>query len=74
MKFLGQCDLYDEKIMPHFKAKRFTQKNLFKRQPTLESCGKFFTATNFDCLSKIESFIVFHELLQQNPLYVYKIM
>jgi hypothetical protein len=59
-----------EKIVPNFKAKRFTKKSYLKSTKIGSCCGKFFIAANFDSLSTIE---FFHEILGTKPLYVHNI-
>jgi hypothetical protein len=57
-------------IVPNFKAKRFTQKGYLKSINIGSCCGKVFTVANFNSLSNIKLFFIFHGIIGKKPLYV----
>jgi hypothetical protein len=57
MKFLGQHGLYDKKKSCQIsRPKNSSMKSCLKATNIGSCCGKFFTAANFDSLSKIDFF------------------
>jgi hypothetical protein len=62
MKFLAQHGLYDKKKSRQISRPKDLPKQSYLKSSNIGSCcGKFFTAANFDSLSKIEYFL-FHEI------------
>jgi hypothetical protein len=64
MKFLAQHHLCDKKNREKFQGQKIHKKKSYLKSTNIgRFCGKFFTAANFDSLSKVEIFFVCHEIL-----------
>jgi hypothetical protein len=74
MKFLAQHDLHDKKKSCKISRPKDSPKQSYLKSTNIGSCcGKFFTAANFDSLSKIELFFIFHEIFGKKHIYFNKI-
>jgi hypothetical protein len=64
MKVKAHHDLYDKNNHAKFQGQNIHQNKVIKSTNIGSCCGNFFIAANFDNLSKIKLYFIFHEIFR----------